>query len=183
MASRTTRDGRPVTTGIIRYLRPHAEFLDKTTLGGANPRLTTVTAPDNLGGVTFAFEIDHDQGQLRVGYSVCTENFDKARGRAIALEMLEKSPSTCLVLAYFQTQDSLVNFTVYAIVGDKLISNGELGRTQRDYERFRNLKAAVKRIYQERYTNDEAPADRWKKALEKRTIKQEVSDMRLISRR
>ena len=72
------------TPTIIRYYRVLADSL----VSPSDIRIS------NLGGVTFAFNIDHDAKELAVGFSVCSnkENFVKEVGREIALHRLAESP-------------------------------------------------------------------------------------------
>lgn len=148
--TKTTRDGRAVTTGIIRYLRPFAEFLDRQSLDGTFRRLTTVVSKDNLGGVTFAFEIDHDAGELHVGYAICSENFNKEVGRETALAALS-SPDR-LTLKHDKSC-SLVEQTVHAVL------NGQLSETPR-------LKTLARHL-REMNLNPTLASDRYQKALDR----------------
>ena len=49
---------------------------------------------DNLGGVTYAFQIDYVTNEVYAGVSICRrdDNFDKALGRGVARERMESEP-------------------------------------------------------------------------------------------
>lgn len=51
---------------------------------------------DNLGGVTYAFQIDYVTNEVYAGVSICRrdDNFDKALGRGIARKRMESEPIT-----------------------------------------------------------------------------------------
>lgn len=53
-----------------------------------------VGSPHNLGGVTFAFQINYTTKKVSVGAAVCDEdwNFNKAQGRDFALANLSRAP-------------------------------------------------------------------------------------------
>lgn len=49
---------------------------------------------DNLGGVTYAFQIDYAMDEVYAGVAVCQrdDNFDKALGKTIARQRLDREP-------------------------------------------------------------------------------------------
>lgn len=49
---------------------------------------------DNLGGVTYAFQIDYAMNEVYAGVAVCQrdDNFDKALGKTIARQRLDREP-------------------------------------------------------------------------------------------
>lgn len=51
---------------------------------------------DNLGGVTYAFQIDYAINEVYAGVAVCQrdDNFDKALGKTIARQRLQREPFT-----------------------------------------------------------------------------------------
>lgn len=51
---------------------------------------------DNLGGVTYAFQIDYAMNEVYAGVAVCQrdDNFDKALGKTIARQRLDREPFT-----------------------------------------------------------------------------------------
>ena len=51
---------------------------------------------DNLGGVTYAFQIDYVTNEVYAGVSICRrdDNFDKALGRGVAKKRMETEPIT-----------------------------------------------------------------------------------------
>lgn len=139
MTATRTAGKNPVTTGIIRHLRSMAEFQDTT-----GDRDGYVIAPYNLGGVTFAFEIHHNEKELYIGYAVCSENFNKEVGRKVALDMLAEQHKRCLKLHY-EAGIPLVEHAIDAIVdGMRLISHGE--HDQQSLMRLRSLTNEVRRI-------------------------------------
>ena len=91
---------------IYRYLRPQ----DYGSLMGS---------PSNLGGITFAFMIDYAKNTVFVGTAICDDdwNFNKAEGRRIALESLNKSPFTVA----FDPRISLVNLAAEKVFADKAL--------------------------------------------------------------
>lgn len=65
---------------IIRYIR-FEDYYDPT---------------GNLGGVTFAFKLDHEAKKCRVGVAICefNDNFNKRFGRDLATTRLYRDPIT-----------------------------------------------------------------------------------------
>lgn len=61
---------------------------------------------DNLGGVTYAFQIDYVTNEVYAGVSICRrdDNFDKALGRGVARKRMESEPITFS----YNGEDSLV---------------------------------------------------------------------------
>lgn len=51
---------------------------------------------DNLGGVTYAFQIDYAMNEVYAGVAVCQrdDNFDKTLGKTIACQRLQREPFT-----------------------------------------------------------------------------------------
>lgn len=51
---------------------------------------------DNLGGVTYAFQIDYAMNEVYAGVAVCqrNDNFDKTLGKTIAHQRLQREPFT-----------------------------------------------------------------------------------------
>lgn len=51
---------------------------------------------DNLGGVTYAFQIDYAMNEVYAGVAVCQrdDNFDKTLGKTIARQRLQREPFT-----------------------------------------------------------------------------------------
>ena len=51
---------------------------------------------DNMGGVTYAFQIDYVTNEVYAGVSICRrdDNFDKALGRGVARKRMESEPIT-----------------------------------------------------------------------------------------
>lgn len=78
---------------IIRYLRPDCL---NVSIGGRN--FSWTASPHNLGGITFAIEINQYDETLTYGWSVCNklDNFDKELGRSYAETALNDAPETSL---------------------------------------------------------------------------------------
>lgn len=78
---------------IIRYLRPDCL---NVSIGGRN--FSWTASPHNLGGITFAIEINQDDETLTYGWSICNklDNFDKELGRSYAEAAFNDAPETSL---------------------------------------------------------------------------------------
>lgn len=61
---------------------------------------------DNLGGVTYAFQIDYVTNEVYAGVSICRrdDNFDKALGRGVAKKRMEMCPITF----EYDSEDTLI---------------------------------------------------------------------------
>ena len=102
---------------IIRYLRPDCV---NVAIGGKNFSLTT--SPHNLGGITFAIEINQDDETLTYGWSICNklDNFDKELGRSYAEVAFNDAPETSMT---YDRSKSLVS-NIFMDVALKLQTPG-----------------------------------------------------------
>lgn len=120
----TDDTGEKWTKGVVRYARP------KIITGSAGEDFSVTglkVVDDNLGGITFIFNINHTAQVLEVGYSICKddENFDKTVGRQIAQKMLDDNHPGVLRIQY-DSKVSLVSNVLTAIWGAMSGSNAKL---------------------------------------------------------
>jgi hypothetical protein len=106
------------TPTIVRYCR----FLSVPKLEPWNIEIS------NLGGITFAFNIDHDAKELSVGFSVCSnkENFVKEVGREISLRRLSESPLKISYNLNLSLVDNVENYLATKMSKAEINSNRQL---------------------------------------------------------